>query len=50
MKVDIKDLFMEAHSALDDLQNCHYGDQLDESAQIVAAVAAVIINHIQEEK
>jgi len=49
-KRELVNLFMEAHSILEDLQDCHAGSVTDDEARIAAAVAALIINAMKEDK
>lgn len=48
--INLTDLYMDAHYLLEEMQDMHHGDQFDDNAKIVAAVAAIILKNMKEDK
>ena len=49
-KNKLSDLYMEAHSILEEMRDFHHGDLIEDDAKIAATVAALIINNMKEDK
>lgn len=47
---ELENLYMEAHSILEGMQEFHHGTTIEDDAKIAATVAALIINHMKEDK